>query len=265
MSSRMSKYYEEPENLVTRSSRNESLYKEISKSELDNYSISSNATVLGDNKDNIDVDKIKKILDTRYNSVPKRRTIEIEEEPEEVIEREDTKEYDINAILQKAKKDKVVSYEEERLKKLRDTQFNILNELNIDGHNKEIEEKEVKNDDLMSLINTITFNEVHKNDKDTDPLDILTDLKGEDNTEVFDALKEEIDNEIFDNSEEEKAKNLINSFYTQSNKLVSNDFVDESEFKDIDENNNVLVKVLIFIIVIAIIVGIGFVVKTILL
>ena len=36
------------------------LYKDISKSELENYSIKSNATILGDNKNEIDVEKIKK-------------------------------------------------------------------------------------------------------------------------------------------------------------------------------------------------------------
>ena len=74
MSSRMNKYYEEPENLMTRTTRNQDLYKDISKSELENYSIKSNATILGDNKNEIDVEKIKKILDTKYNEVPKRKS-----------------------------------------------------------------------------------------------------------------------------------------------------------------------------------------------
>ena len=87
MSSRMNKYYEEPENLMTRTTRNQDLYKDISKSELENYSIKSNATILGDNKNEIDVEKIKKILDTKYNEVPKRKTIKIEEEEEEIIEK----------------------------------------------------------------------------------------------------------------------------------------------------------------------------------
>ena len=109
MSSRMNKYYEEPENLMTRTTRNQDLYKDISKSELENYSIKSNATILGDNKNEIDVEKIKKILDTKYNEVPKRKTIKIEEEEEEIIEKEDTKEYDINQILEKAKEEKIVN------------------------------------------------------------------------------------------------------------------------------------------------------------
>ena len=37
MSSRMNKYYEEPENIMSRTNKNQDLYKDISKSELENY------------------------------------------------------------------------------------------------------------------------------------------------------------------------------------------------------------------------------------
>ena len=39
--------------------------------------------------------------------------------------------YDINAILEKAKKTQDVDYEKERLKKVHDTQYDILKKLNI--------------------------------------------------------------------------------------------------------------------------------------
>ena len=74
MSSRMSKYYEE-DNVNSRFRKNEDLYKEINKGELNSYSVKSNATVLGDNNNEIDVEKIKKILDTKYNETPKRKSI----------------------------------------------------------------------------------------------------------------------------------------------------------------------------------------------
>ena len=209
MSSRMNKYYEEPENLMTRTTRNQDLYKDISKSELENYSIKSNATILGDNKNEIDVEKIKKILDTKYNEVPKRKTIKIEEEEEEIIEKEDTKEYDINQILEKAKEEKIVNYEEERLRKLRDTQFDILNNLELE---EDREENEKEKDDLAELINTIAFNEKHNNEE----VDLLSALQGEDNTEVFGAMKEEKEP---DNIEKQTAKELEESFYTKSNLL----------------------------------------------
>ena len=266
MSSRMNKYYEEPENIMSRTNKNQDLYKDISKSELENYSIRSNATVLGDNKNEIDVEKIKKILDTKYNELPKRKSIKIEEEPETVIEREDTKEYDIKAILEKAKVEKVVSYEEERLKKLRDTQFDILSNLDINKDNDEKEEIN-QNDNLRELINTIAFNEKNNN---SDNFDILSDLKGDDDTEVFTAMKElEEDSisekEVLEISEKNEiiedktmtSKELEQSFYTKSNLLVNKDF------EDVEEGMSIFVKIIIAIVIIAFLVGVGLLIKSI--
>ena len=163
MSSRMSKYYEEDTEMPTRYHRNEDLYKEINKNEIDNFEIKSNSTLLGENKDEIDVEKIKKILDTKYKEATQRKSI-------------------------------------------RDTQFDILRNLNVEE--KENDDDEIEEDDdtttsaeinkdsleeenLKSLINTIAFNE-HKNKEYNNSLDILSDLKGDDNTEVLDGLKEEI-------------------------------------------------------------------------
>ena len=67
MASRMEKYYHEDEKLGLRSKKNADLYKEISNSEIDKFEISNNATVLSNVNNNIDVEKIKKILDTKYN------------------------------------------------------------------------------------------------------------------------------------------------------------------------------------------------------
>lgn len=247
MSSRMNKYYEEPENLMTRTTRNQDLYKDISKSELENYSIKSNATILGDNKNEIDVEKIKKILDTKYNEVPKRKTIKIEEEEEEIIEKEDTKEYDIKQILEKAKEEKVVNYEEERLRKLRDTQFDILKNLEIEEDRKENEKEK---DDLAELINTIAFNEKHNNEE----VDLLSALQGEDNTEVFGAMKEEKEP---DNTEKQTAKELEESFYTKSNLL------DSKDFEDVEEGMNIFLKIIIVIVIVAFLIGVGLLLKSI--
>jgi hypothetical protein len=104
MSTRMEKYDPDMPLEMSRQSRNAELYKTINKSELNNYDIKSNATVLGpSNKGQIDVEQIKKILDTRYNELPKRKSIRIEDlsTEEEASKEESTKEYDINAILEK--------------------------------------------------------------------------------------------------------------------------------------------------------------------
>ena len=198
MATRMQKYYDNTENISSRTERNQDLYKEIANSEIDKFKLTSNATVLSDAKNNIDIEKIKKILDTKYNEVPKRKSIRLEQEEIKTEKVVDTKEYDINAILEKAKEEKETTYEQDRLKKLRDTQYDILNHLNLDKK----EEEQESQDDLMELINTITAKELeNKKNEEIDPLDILTDLKGE--GEITSPIqKEEISEESIINSKD---------------------------------------------------------------
>ena len=165
--SRVDKYSDDKK--MSRVTRNEELYKEIKDSELDGYNIRSNATVIGNQEPEIDIEKIKKILDTKYNEAPKRKSIRVEPKHEEnsIIDDVPTKEYDLNIILEKAKDEKPETYEEARDKKLRNTQYDILNNLNIGDNDEDysiennIEKPEINKaeEDLMELINTITINE----------------------------------------------------------------------------------------------------------
>ena len=73
MDTRINKYNESDK--MSRVSKNSDLYKQINDSELDNFNVHSNATVIGNQEREIDVEQIKKILDKRYNSAPKRKSI----------------------------------------------------------------------------------------------------------------------------------------------------------------------------------------------
>ena len=243
MSSRMNKYYENEEVVNTRVHKNEELYREISKNELDSFEVKSNTTILGENKNEIDVEKIKKILDTKYNEVPKRKSIRLEEEPIEEEEKEITKEYDINVVLEKAREQKTDNYEEERLKKLHDTQFDILKNLQVEKtktpENLDDEEEDNSTNDasenLQSLINTIALNEKVEEE--------------EEKTEIKEV-----------NNDDTK---MINSFYTSSNALKDKDFEDiDDDFSKSIEQDNIGIKIFIAIIAIIFIIGIGFLIKT---
>lgn len=257
---------------MSRVAKNDDLYKQINNSELDNFNVRSNATVIGNQEREIDVEQIKKILDKRYNSAPKRRSIRIEERPHEnIISDEPTKEYDLTKVLEKAKDEKVETYEENRAKKLRNTQYNILSNLNVDGEEKE-EVKATPEENLMNLINTITINEAKKleeknsNSNDIDPLDILSDLKGDDDTQVYESMETEV-TKITEIKEKEKENNnqitevknknqekLDNSFYT-SNLFKKNDFEDDNkDFVD-DEKIGIGFKILIVLVVVTFLVG----------
>ena len=283
MDSRMNKYSEKDN--MSRVSRNHQLYQEINDSELDSFSVKSNATVIGNQEPEIDIEKIKKILDTKYNEAPKRRSIRVEprEEESKLVDDTPTKEYDLNVILEKAKGEKSETYEEARAKKLRNTQFDILNNLKIDNtkyvdeedgasqYETEKTEMNKAEEDLMELINTITINEAkikdaqkeeHSEDEfDTggvDPLSILEDLKGSEDTAVYDKMVEEVktsatsnivlEDKKSDEAKEEKEDTKIDdSFYTKS-LFKKKDFVDD-EFSDVKPN--VWIKIVIAIVIIA--------------
>ena len=267
MKTRMEKYYdEENNNIALRERKNKNLYENINDYEVEDYEIKTNATVLDNNAKNIDVEKIKKILDTKYNKQPKRRSIVVDEadyqEPD--ISLDETREYDINAILEKARSEKEVDYEKERLKKIRDTQYDILNSLDIDTEKKE-EPTEEKNE-LMDLINTITAKELEvKNQKeDLDPLDILTDLKGSDNTVVVDGVHdEESVNEtspIMSLEEADKIKPTIMENKTQdlTNTLqfTQSDFDDFNDLKKEVKSSRALIYIVIVIVCLILIAGV---------
>ena len=130
-------------------------------------------------------------------------------------------------------------------------------------------------EDLMELINTITINEAkikdaqkeeHSEDEfDTggvDPLSILDDLKGSEDTAVYDKMVEEVktsatsnivlkDKKSDETKEEKEDTKIDDSFYTKS-LFKKKDFVDD-EFSDVKPN--VWIKIVIAIVIIAFAVG----------
>ena len=281
MNTRIDKYYEKNTSVPSRTTRNSDLYKEISKTELENFEVRSNATIIGNNRGSIDVEKIKSILDTHYNDVPKRRTIQIEPIKKEEKTKSpvfETKEYDINVILDKAKEDKLENYGEDRAKKLRDTQFDILSNLNInredfiedyDGDSITTSEKRSDSEaakKLEELINTIALNEqdvkkekqkLVKEDTDTNPLDIFEDLKGDENTVTLEGLQEKTENLI---KKIESTTSLDNSFFTKSNSFKKTDFED---FRDIEEKEgSIIIKIIIFLLIAVFIAGVVILIKS---
>lgn len=249
-----------------RVSKNTKLYDEIKNSELDNFNLGSNAKVIGDNESQIDINKIKEILEKNYQEEPKKRSMKFDF-PEENLELEKTREYDINAIIEQAREEKEVDYQKERLKKIRDTQFDILKSLELEAKEQAENNNQKTKEELLELINTINLNEVqnkidkveNEEEKEIDPLDILSDLRGDDNTVVVGAKEftEEMKTlemqEIAKESKEEADESIENSFYTNSMTFDKKDF---SDFDDLKEpNGNVLIKVFIVLLLVAIVVG----------
>lgn len=223
MKTRMDKYTETP-NLKSRSEKNKDLYVKIKNAEIEKFDRHSNATLLDSDVNTIDVNKIKDMLDRKYRSEYDKKIVlerEIEEtEDENVV---DTKEYDINVILEKARKDQNVDYEKERLKKVYDTQYDILKNLNIENQ-EEVEETE---ENIMNLINTITALEIKHKEGNTTALDLLSDLTDNDTESVYKTMeldKEKISEASLENLDEEdlSIEEKYDDFIELENELKSN-------------------------------------------
>ena len=269
---------------ISRVAKNDSLYENIKDSELSRLKTNSNIKVIESNGKTIDIEKIKKYISESSNPQVKRRNPLIIEEKETVEEKklEQTKEYDINSILEKAKKNREIDYERERYKKLRDTQYDILSKINIYNETNE-EEKEEESDlnteerTLVDLISTITIQRGEE--------DLLGDLMGgkteeitlpiEKEREISTITKdikpkeiEEVEEKQLPTKEEilEQTKELVklkekdievdNSFYTNSSVFSKEDFEGFEELEKSVRKNGVLTKVMLVLLVIFIIVSI---------
>lgn len=248
MNSRMDKYAETP-NLKSRAEKNKDLYEQIKTSDIDKFDIASNATVIGEDISRIDVDKVKDMLDKRYRDEYDKRSLKFREQDEEIIEdkKYDTKEYDINAILEKAKKTQNVDYEKERLKKVHDTQYDILKKLNIDETTEE-EVMEDSEENIVNLINTITNLELQNSKKNstgnTTALDLLSDLSDSDTNTVYKTMeldKEEISTKTEDNLDEEDLS-------------IEDKYDDFKELEKDLKSNNIAIKIvgIVFVIILII-------------
>jgi hypothetical protein len=247
MSSRMEKYYETDLEVPKRTNRNAELYKEISKNEIDKFKLNSNVSVLENDSTNIDIEELKTILDKKYTNAPQRKSIFIDSKEDEILEEtpETTKEYDINAILEKAREEKEEDYEQDRFKKISETQFDLLKDLVVETPKEEVKPSK-EEDELMTLINTISAKELAKN-IDGNPLDLLSDLKGSENTEVIAPMSEN----------ENLTKTIVvdKSFYTNSVGLTKKD-LEESELDGESEKKRPIIWLITIIAILAFLAGV---------
>lgn len=288
----MDKYNSSDIAYKSRTQKNQDLYEDVKTSSLKDFDVNSNFSVIDADADSIDISKLGKILDEKYNEyTPKRRSIEVpayEEEPIVSQPLVDTKEYDINAILQKAKQGKNVDYNKERLKKVREAQYEILN--NLDLELKKVEdakknsERKAEEDNLMNLINTITQLEIKNKEeskkKDNDSsLSLFSDLIEESDTEdqeeklppmsdVTQTQKEirlvvidpEKAKEIEKENEEKNSENKEENREEKVEKTLSKLNIDLSSYDDFSDiskqdTGTIIIKIIIFIIIIALVVG----------
>ncbi len=216
MKSRMDKYYSENE-LMQRTSKNDSLYDELYR---EKQTLSDNMVVLND-ADEIDINKIKSMIDSRENYKRAKKFEDVvsptknnkDEEIDYKFDEIDDSNYDINEIIEKKRS---TNEEENRVRKL-DTKYeSTMEELS--------EEFLTHEQQLRDLFDTVTQTNLAKTD-------LFSNLREDDNEKTKDETKEE-------------------EFYTNTSKLEKEDF--DYEFVEKSSNAKVFIIITIILMIIAI-------------
>lgn len=286
------------DNTPSRVRKNANLYKRIDASKIDEVELPKKEELLENNTSTIDVEKLKSMLDKKYRDL-ENDSRNTDSSVKESINLEETREYNLGMALNKARDNDDTDYKIERLKKLNDTNASILDGLNIKdtSTSKEIERPSKVSSDskkLIELIDTINLKEQEGYDsilkssnsdaninlEDEDTTGILDSLKGDneetkvvgaasldkDSTNLEDTKYEDID--LDDTKEEFDTTEVVNrddtSEFTDSIELTTTQIFTKEDFDDFDDlkeatKPKILVKILIFIIIIAVILGTIFV------
>lgn len=252
--SRMDRYYKKDfTSSAKRTTRNQELYRSMYEdSEYSN--IEGIATIEKSNE--VDITKIKNMLKNREqtNYHQELKSYIPKEMPKyETFERDEDRVYDIRDILNKAKTNK----EEEKYQSLKDFNFDFLNELK--------EKKNNPNASLGEMVDTITnTSKLNKLSDQELGLNMFEDLKSDNNTIIQskDSIRSILE-EVKKNDEKKNENtntNLDKSFFTSSMNFTDDDFEQIAELNKQIKKNSLTIKILIFVILIAITVGIVFLV-----
>ena len=320
------------ETTPSRVRKNANLYRRIDAASIDDIEPRREEEIIESNTTTIDVEKLKSMLDKKYRDPSSNTLKDVDHKPvDRQINLEETREYNLDEILNKAKANEDTDYGVERLKKLSDTNVSILDGLNIKDNDtskdeingaEKLNKSKVSSDSkkLIELIDTINLkeqegydallNESNNNyDDDTrddnkkasllddfdledttsnEPLDMLSELTGTDeDTKVVGASEIVSDKDLEDESLKLDSKDdkyddidLENSDddfdttevvsrddtddFTDSMELTTTQIFTKDDFEDFDDlkeatKPRIFVKILIFLIVIAVIIGTVFV------
>ena len=226
MESRMEKYYKEDLSTFERSKKNRELYKEVADtiSDLENLPVP-------DNSNEIDLDGLKQIISSRDEY---RKTKELERTntyKKPLIEEEPQKEkiYDINVLLENAKNELNRSNSVTNKKMINANFLTNLEEANIPN-----------NDDAMEVSIPMLNKKEKVSNTDSLPLDILMDLKGDENTIVTDPIVKEEVTMI-------KSIKDGETFYSGSFNFSKKDFDEEDDDDFLIEKSNTGLKIFFLI------------------
>lgn len=184
---------------MSRTKRNESIYNSTDIGELSRIKTNTNVSVISDAPKEIDLEKIKNYvnsLNEEKEEKRKRISLELPEEEEVVVTRKEEKDYDINSVLERARDNREVDYEEERRRKINNTQIDILKNIKIKDEQIEIE----KDPDITESIEELNTEEktivdlikdIQSNSSKSKKKDLFEDLMGDGDDTIVAPIEEE--------------------------------------------------------------------------
>ena len=248
----MERYYKKEVQGNSRTKRNTRLYNSI-------YSYGKYSNIEGiasiDNTNEIDITKVKQMLDNREKYQAERRYRRLMSEENKVPELstspkkyrdDDERTYDIMDVLTKAKENKEPDDKERVLRK---SSYDVLKNLDL----KRQTNRHNYNDDddmVQTISNTNMLNKLDDVDL---AIDMFSDLQGHnENTQVgkIDDIKEFIKTNQYD----KKEQTMDNSFFTSDLKLRKKDF---APYGEDEKRGNVLKTIFVTILILGIIAVIG--------
>ncbi len=279
MPSRMDKYNETTDTneiTTTRSQKNEQLYQNI-------YT-NRRYTEIG----NIEKDNVVDITNTFGKTTRSSRSdfqrnrvlyedgfinnYEEEAQNENVpSENEKVKSYNLNDVLEAARKNRNIETEEEKQRKIKNVEYSILTDLSQEKLKdyRERKEKPLSKDEeenLEDLIHTITSNSLRKKIDDGLLTDLLPETEEEPviSTDFLESLDLAQENEEkateFDTKEMTLETTLDNSFFTKSMDLRKEDIIPDEEVENLvdesfKEEKIATWKIILIIVLITVVVG----------
>lgn len=190
---------------MSRTKRNQDIYNSTDMSELSRIKTNNNVSVISDAPKEINIEKIISYVNAMEEPTEEKRrrvSLDLPEEEEVVVERRQEKDYDINTVLERARGKRESDYEEERHRKLNNTQIDILKNIRITEQKiEQVVDEDVTApisdlDDLNTQEKTIVdlIHNIQSN-SNNNKKDLFEDLMGDnEDTVVMPAIELENDN-----------------------------------------------------------------------
>lgn len=188
---------------MSRTKRNQNIYNSTDIGELSRIKTNTNVSIISDAPKEIDLEKIKNYVNSMNDDKEekkKRILLELPEEKEVVIERKEEKDYDINTVLERARDKRETDYEEDRHRKLNNTQIDILKNIKIREEQESIKDPDITepidelNTEEKTIVDLIKDIQNNSNNTTVQKKDLFSELMGDNDDTIVMAPIEEEDN-----------------------------------------------------------------------